>query len=193
MHSFISIVDVVLNGKKTYQEWYRKNKITLIFNELWNCICEATVFNEDKIELVAIEVQPKSSGLAFHTSYKEHAIWKGKYQNVYVVIYVTVRKEVSCHIVSINVSYIVLEILNNLYDIHSELELIQLLVKLFDLELKNDDHMALAFEIKSIMHEIDATGVNIDIPLIPFIKALYPTYLLNLEFLLSSFQFTRQS
>jgi hypothetical protein len=48
---------------------------------------------------------------------------------------------------------------------HSELELIQLMVKLFNLELKNDDPMALASEIKAIMHDIDATRVKIDLPL----------------------------
>jgi len=49
-------------------------------------------------------------------------------------------------------------------------------VKLFNLELKNDDPMALASEMKAIMHDIDATRVKIDLPLIVFIKSLYPTY-----------------
>jgi hypothetical protein len=50
------------------------------------------------------------------------------------------------------------------------------MVNLFNLELKNDDPMALALEIKAIMHDIEATRVKIDIPLTTFIKALYPTY-----------------
>jgi hypothetical protein len=47
------------------------------------------------------------------------------------------------------------------------------MVKLFNLELKNDDPMALSFEIKAIMHDIDATRVNIDLPLITFINSIY--------------------
>jgi hypothetical protein len=34
------------------------------------------------------------------------------------------------------------------------------MLKLFNLELKNDDPMALASEIKAIMHDIGATGVK---------------------------------
>jgi hypothetical protein len=50
------------------------------------------------------------------------------------------------------------------------------MVKLFNLELKNDDPMDLASKIKAIMHDIDAIRVKIDLPLTVFIKALYPTY-----------------
>jgi hypothetical protein len=42
MHSLISIVGVVLTDKENYREWYRKIKSTLIFNDLWKGICEAT-------------------------------------------------------------------------------------------------------------------------------------------------------
>ena len=48
--------------------------------------------------------------------------------------------------------------------------------------------MALASKIKSIMHDIDATGVKIDIPLTTFIKALNPTYSHYLESLQTSAQ-----
>ena len=54
-------------------------------------------------------------------------------------------------------------------------------MKLFNLELKNDDPMALASEIKAIMHDINAIGMKINLPLIAFIKALYPTYSHYLE------------
>jgi hypothetical protein len=104
------------------------------------------------------------------------------------VISVTVSEEVSHHIASINDSYSALKRLNDLYDTHSELELIQLMVKLFNLELKNDDPMDLASEIKAIMHDIEATGVKIDLPLTTFIKALYPTYSHYLESLQASGQ-----
>ena len=36
--------------------------------------------------------------------------------------------------------------------------------------------MKLAYEIRAIFHDIDATGVKVDIQLTGFIKALYPTY-----------------
>jgi hypothetical protein len=90
------------------------------------------------------------------TSYKECAIWKDKEHKAYVVIATTISEEVSCHIVSINDSYSYLKRLNDLYETHIELELVQLLVKLFNLELKNDDPMDLDFEIKVIIHDIDA-------------------------------------
>jgi hypothetical protein len=83
---------------------------------------------------------------------------------------------VSCHIISIKHSYGYLNKLKDLYDSHSKLELIQLLVKIFNLELKNDDSMALTSKIKAMMHHIDATGVEIDIPITTFIEALYFTY-----------------
>jgi hypothetical protein len=61
-------------------------------------------------------------------------------------------------------------------------------VKLFNLELKNDDPMALASEIEAIMHDINATEVKMEIPLMAFIKALYPTYSHYLESLQASGQ-----
>jgi hypothetical protein len=69
------------------------------------------------------------------------------------VIYATISEEVSHNIASINDPYSILKRLNDLYDNHFELELKQLMVKLFNPELKNDDPMALALEIKAIMHE----------------------------------------
>jgi hypothetical protein len=54
--------------------------------------------------------------------------------------------------------------------------------------LKDDDPMDLSFEIKAIMHDIDATGVKIGIPLANFIKAIYPTYYHYLESLQASGQ-----
>jgi len=34
MTSIVSIVGVVLNGKENYQEWFRKLKSALVFNDL---------------------------------------------------------------------------------------------------------------------------------------------------------------
>jgi len=50
------------------------------------------------------------------------------------------------------------------------------MIKLFILELKDDDPISLAYEIRAIMHDIESTGVKMDVPLIAFVKALYPTY-----------------
>jgi len=61
-------------------------------------------------------------------------------------------------------------------------------VKIFNIELKDGDPMDLSYEIKSIMHEIDSAGVDIDIHLMTFIKALYPTYSHYLESLQASGQ-----
>jgi len=55
------------------------------------------------------------------------------------------------------------------------------MIKLFTLELQNDDPLALTSEVKSIMHDIKVTNVELDIPLIAFLKALYPTYSNYLE------------
>ena len=50
------------------------------------------------------------------------------------------------------------------------------MIKLSILELKNDDPLALASEVRSIMHDIKNTGVEVGIPLINYVKALYPSY-----------------
>ena len=55
------------------------------------------------------------------------------------------------------------------------------MIKLFNLELKNVDPLALASEVRYIMHEIKNAGVEYDIPLIAYVKALYPTYSHYLE------------
>ena len=55
------------------------------------------------------------------------------------------------------------------------------MIKLFTLELQNNDPLALASEIKSIVHDINSTKVELDISLIAFLKALYPTYSNYLE------------
>src|SRR3984885_3738028 len=59
---------------------------------------------------------------------------------------------------------------------HTLLEVVQLMIKLFTLELQNNDPLSLASEVKSIMYDIKVTNVELDIPLIAFLKALYPTY-----------------
>jgi len=159
------MVGIVLTGKENYPEWSRMVKHTLIYNDLWNGVC---VGEEDKDP-----VQP--------TSDKELAIWENKNNKAYALIAASVNEEVSCHISSYSTAFEALQKLKELYDTHSALEVVQLMIKLFTLELKNNDPLALASEIKSIMHDIKSTKVELDISLIAFLKALSPTYSNYLE------------
>ena len=61
-------------------------------------------------------------------------------------------------------------------------------MKLFNLELKDNDPMKLAYEIRAIFHDIDVTCVKVSIQLTTFIKALYPSYTHYLESLQASVQ-----
>ena len=131
MCSLISIVRVVLIGKQNYLEWFRKIKHTLIFNHLWHGICEG----ENQSETT----QP--------TRDKEVAIWKNKDKKQHALIVASISEEVSYHLVSIKDSYGALNKLKDIYDSHSELDIIQLLMKLFNIELKYDDPMDLASKI----------------------------------------------
>ena len=87
----------------------------------------------------------------------------------------------SHHISPFSTTFEALQKLKELYDSHSTLEVVQLMIKLFTLELQNNDPLALTSEVKSIMHDIKSTKVELDIPLIAFLKALYPTYSNYLE------------
>jgi len=60
------------------------------------------------------------------------------------------------------------------------------MIMLFRLEMNYDDPLALASEVRSIMHEINNIGVKGYIPLIVYVKALYPTYSHYLESLQES-------
>lgn len=98
----------------------------------------------------------------------------------------SVNEELGRHISPFSNAFEALRKLKELYDSHSGLEVVQLMIKLFNLELKNDDPIDLASEVRSIMHDIKATSVEIDIPLIAHVKALYPTYSHYLESLKAS-------
>ena len=165
MHSIISMVGIVLTGKENYLEWSRMIKRTLIFNELWNGVCVGEGDDDP--------VQP--------TSEKELIIWENKNNKAYALITASVNEEVSCHTSSYSTVFEALQQLKELYDSHSTLEVVQLMIKLFILELQNNDSLALAFEVKSIMHHIKATKVELDIPLIAFIKKFYHVYSNYLE------------
>eukprot|EP00253_Pinus_taeda_P017818 PITA_17818 len=159
------MVGIVLTGKENYPKWSRMIKHTLIFNVLWKGVCVGEGDNDP--------VQP--------TSDKELVIWENKNSKAYALITASVNEEVSCHISSYSTAFEALQKLKELYDSHSALEVVQLMIKLFILELQNNDPLALASEVKSIMHDIKSTKVELDIPLIAFFKALYPTYSNYLE------------
>eukprot|EP00253_Pinus_taeda_P035447 PITA_35447 len=165
MHSIISIIRILLTGKENHPDWSRMIQHTLIFNELWKGVC----FREG-------DSDPEKP-----TSDKELAIWEKKNNKAYALIAASVNKEVSFHISSYSTAFEALQKLKELYDSHSALEVVQLMIKLFTLELQNNYPLALAFEIKSIMHDIKSTKVELDISLIAFLKALYPTYSNYLE------------
>ena len=117
MHSLISIVGVVLSGKENYREWSRKIKHTLIFNELCKGICEG----EDDIP----PAKPSSD--------TKIAIWENKNCKTYALIAASVNQEVSRHITPFY-AYQALSKLKELYYSHLELEVVQLMIKLFSLE-----------------------------------------------------------
>ena len=78
------------------------------------------------------------------TGDKELAIWKNKDKKAYALIAKLISEEVSCHLVSIKDWYGALKKLKDVYDSHSELDIIQLLRKLFNLELRGNGPMALS-------------------------------------------------
>jgi hypothetical protein len=170
MHSLIFIVDVILTNKDTYPKWFKRIKHTFIFNELWDDICDGENDSDSS--------QPIGD--------KEIIVWKNKDKKEYAIIAVSISEEVSCQLVSIKDSYGALKKLKDLYDSHSELEIIYLFLKLFNIELRDNEPMDLASEIKSITHDIATTIVKVDVSLTTFIKALYPTYSHYLESLQAS-------
>lgn len=62
------------------------------------------------------------------------------------------------------------------------------MIKLINLELKDDDLLALASNIRAIMHDVNATRVYMSIPLTTFVKALYPKFSHYLASLQASMQ-----
>lgn len=99
MTSIVSIVGGVLNGKKNYQEWFRKLKSALVFNYLWE-VCHGKKDNDGK----KIVPEPPDNE-------KKHAIWETKDNNAYALITTSVREEVSRYIVSCGIAF---EALNKL-------------------------------------------------------------------------------
>lgn len=97
-----------------------------------------------------------------------------------------VKEEVSFHISSFSNFFEALKKLKKLYGSHSKLEFVQLMIIFFSLELRNHDHLGLASEVRSIMHDIKTTSVQIDITIIAYVNPLYPTYSIYLDSLQES-------
>eukprot|EP00253_Pinus_taeda_P014908 PITA_14908 len=160
MHSIISIVGIVLTSKENYPKWSWMIKHILILNELWKGMCVGDG-----------DIEPKQP-----TSNKELVIWENKNNKAYALIATFVNDEVSHHISPYPTTFEAKEKMKKLYDSHFALEVVQLMIKLFTLELQSNDPLAFASEVMSTMHDIKSTKVELDIPLIAFLKALYPTH-----------------
>ena len=107
---------------------------------------------------------------------KELVIWENKNRKAYALIAASINEEASSYISPFSNYFEELNKLNEFHESHSELEVVQLIIKLFSVELKKDDPLALASEVRSITHDIKTTSVEIDIPMIAYVKAIYPTY-----------------
>ena len=140
-------------------EWHRTVENTLIFNDLWLKICDG---NTQPIE-------PNDA---------KKEIWIYKNSKALTLIRAFVNGEVYRHIQGCAHSWDALHKLKILFDSHSELELIQLQLKLFNLELKNGDVMSLALEIRAIKQDVDAVGGKVDMYLTTFIKHFFQHILL---------------
>ena len=61
------------------------------------------------------------------------------------MIAASVNEEVSRHITPFSNAYEALRKLKELYESHSKLEIVQSMIKLFNLELKNDDPLGMIY------------------------------------------------
>ena len=172
MNTLVSLIGAFFSGKENYQEWFRKVKNTLIFNDLRDGVREGE--GENALE------QPDEQ--------KQLAIWKSKDKKTFSLISTSVSEEVSRYITQSKTTYYAIEKIKEIYDSHSELEIIQLLLKLFNLEMSDNDPLKLSSEIKAINHEIECIRVKVDFPLTSFIKSINPSYSHYLESLQASGQ-----
>ena len=69
------------------------------------------------------------------------------------------------------------------------MKIIQLMLKLFSLEVKDNDPMLIASEIRAIMYKVQASGMKPNLPLATFVKSLYSTHSNYLESLQASNKF----
>ena len=127
----ISIVVVVFNGKDNYYEWCINTKKTFIYNDLQRDVCEGEGDNP----------------LTKPTSKKKLSLWDSKNNKGYALIVACANEEVNHHIAPIANAFHALKKMEILYELHSQLEVVQLMIKLFNLELKDDDSLVLASQM----------------------------------------------
>ena len=70
------------------------------------------------------------------------------------MIIASTNEELSRHISPFSTTFEAFQKMKELYDSHSALKVVQLMIKLFTLELQNNDPLAIASELKSIMHSL---------------------------------------
>ena len=61
-----------------------------------------------------------------------------------------------------------------------------MMLKLFNLEVKDNDPMILSTNVRAFMHKIQTISMQLDLPLVSFIRSLYPTHSHYLESLQAS-------
>ena len=87
-----------MSRKENYEGWFCKVKNTLIFNDMWDGICEN--YNlEDKKDGEVIDEVDKSAPVP-PTNDKELTLWKSKDKKAYSLIIASLSEEVSRHLVS---------------------------------------------------------------------------------------------
>ena len=70
-----------------------------------------------------------------------------------------------------------LKTLKDVYDSHSKMETIKLILKLFSLEVVDNDRILVTAEARAIMHNIEAYSIKTNLPLAAtFVKSLYYTH-----------------
>ena len=95
--------------------------------------------------------------------WKKRWQWRAGAKKAYALIAASITEQVSRHIISCKSAFAALKKLKDLYDSHLELEIIQLLMNLFNLEMKDNDPMKLASKIRALFHDIEATGVKVNL------------------------------
>jgi len=120
MHSLVSLVGATFIVKENWEKWHRKITNTFVFKDFYDGVCDG------------------NNSPTKPTNVKELAIWNVKNKKAYALISSSVSEEISHHI-----KFVVGDALKNLkkltdlYDTNSQLEFIQLQLKLFNLELKD--------------------------------------------------------
>ena len=105
------------------------------------------------------------------------------------MIIANVSEEASQHIMLDKSCFEALKTLKYLHESPSKMEIIQLMLKLFSLELKDNDPVLDASENWAIMHKIQASSMELELPLATFVNSLYLTHSNYLESLKASDKF----